>query len=187
MNSLTLPDLRIWNAGDKPTKDSFNKLADAFEFAAAPPELWIARVASLTTAPNNVMVPFDKVLLDNCAALGAPMWTSAQPTRLYCQLSGWYETMISTSWNSSADFFRRIQALDKNANGALTLSFARYETVSSGGTPIMVSEYPLFLTAGEYIELEIYADTASSQIVTQVTETPDYRFAASVHMKWVSN
>lgn len=186
MNSLTLPDVRGWNAGTVPNADLFNQLADGFEFAIAPPEVRVICKAALTTGPNYALVTYDTVVLDNCAAFGAPMWVTTLPSRLTCQVPGWYEILIQTSWTSSSSGDRRIHALTLNNNGGLNLNIARSETLATGGNPMIVSESPMFLRAADYIELIGYSDTASTQMVSQTSETPDLRFAATVVMKWVS-
>lgn len=190
MNSLTRPDPRSWYAGTAANATLFNQLADAFEWAIAPPELWILRVANFTMNQNGNLegvVPFDKVLIDTCATLGSPMWNSANNTRMVVQVEGWYEIMMQTTWNSSTDFFRRIHTLNVNWNGAVGLQTCPYETVSNKDFPVMVSECAKYLYVGDYLELQCYADTASSTLTRETFEgTNDYRYPAMVHMKWVS-
>jgi len=190
VNSLTRPDPRSWYAGTSADADLFNKLSDAFEWAIAPPELWVLRTTTFTMNQNTNLegvVPFDTKFVDNCAAFGAPMWNSANPTRMVIQVEGWYEISMQTTWNSSTDFFRRIQSINVNWNGAVGLQTCPYETVSNKDQPVMVSECVKYLYAGDYLELGLYADTASSQIVRETFEgTNDYRYPAMVHIKWVS-
>lgn len=196
MNKLALPDLRSWNAGDGVTAERMNLLQDMMEFAIAPPECKVIRKAtfSMGTASTAYAITFDNRIMDNVAAFGTGAWPSDTPTRLYARVPGMYEFHYSVRWNSALEGGRRFMFLNPDglSIGSAANWFGTTETIAAGGgdgNENQSGTIPWYMNTGQFVELGVFFDgagVASASLISATVESPDYRFAASIHMKWVS-
>lgn len=156
---MKLPTITKWSAGDQPDATLFNQVSYALDFALNPPQAWVVKTGAAQSIPVTTYTPisFSAIVLDTGAAAGdAPVWTAADPTKIYLWTPGWYDIEANVEWASSTAGNRRVLSVahmgvnkwrtDMRANGVMK------QRVS--GT--------WFINSGEYLQLNVWTDTAQS-------------------------
>lgn len=85
------------------TDVNFNtEVRDSYNLLLSPPSVGIDYSTS-QTIPNSAWtaVTFDTLLFDTLAT-DTPQWASGSPTKLTCQVNGWYEVVASATFNNPA-------------------------------------------------------------------------------------
>lgn len=184
---MKLPSTRKWSAGDQADASVFNEVSTALDFLANPPSTWV--VASGAThalaVPGSTFttVNLTASLIDTEVAAGySAMWTSANPSRVYAQTPGWYEVEANVQWLSVNDSARRLLMLVFTGSDGVARSKARTD-VASIGTMIQRLSYPLFMNAGEYVEMKVFTGGAATSLLAD----PGSNYLRNgIRMRWFS-
>jgi hypothetical protein len=185
--TMIIPRVERWVAGEQPTEVHFNKVKDLISFIQNPPEVHVVQRGTPQSIPNGVWtaITFTHAIRDTEAQYDAanPMWSVANPTRIYIRTAGWYSIEVFTSFASSADNNRRIQALGLNGNMTGTDMRGRFDSRNTSAHKNR-SAYDIFLEPGTYVELGVYQDRGSALSLND----PGYDGGrTSVRMKWSSH
>lgn len=137
----------------------------ALDFAMSPPEAWVVKSGtpqSISTINAWVPVNLTTVVIDTGAANGdSPVWTAAEPTKLYLWTPGWYDIEANVHWANSTDNLRRMMAVSHNG----TLRF-RNDIMARADMKQRLSGM-WFINAGEYLEMQVWTSTSQSLAADQ--------------------
>jgi len=106
------------------------------------------------------------------------IWTSGNPTRLYCREDGWYTAGggYEVQANSSAIMRRGIQVKLYNSGGTLHGILARNQTMDASGSSaylsIAIQTGHFYMHSGDYITVE--AETGAARTIQAATTTEHY-------------
>ena len=185
MNSLDIPSIQPWLAGDTVDENMMNEIQDALEFIMEPPECRLKKITnqSITTS-TWTPVAFDNLVKDKCAPFDAPMWSSSvNPERITIQVPGWYDVFYATQWDTATDEKGRIQALRTNVGGTSTNEVGRHDKWHQNERAYTLLEYPVFFNKDDYVELMVWHDKGRSTSILADTTSKRY---STLHVKWVS-
>lgn len=179
---MRLPALTKWSAGDQPDASVFNEITYAIDFMNSPPAGWVVAAAAqsipLTTWTS---LTFDTAVEDREADLNpaTPMWSNANPTRLYARTPGWYDIELFVSWPNTGTGTQRLQRLLPSP--LLGTAVARMDQINVNALKTR-NVYSMFLNAGDYVEAQVYTGTASSTATTAANNSE----RTGLRMKWFS-
>lgn len=185
--AVRIPQPRRWLAGDKPTDKDFNEVQYALDFLRNPPEVFVTQTVSqnitATTIANQFQIVMDTILYDREAEDNAalPFFKIADPTRITCQTSGWYEFDFAIHWAVAADTALRAMNLLVNSftgSGYATSEF-RNTSITGGMRTCCTTE--LFLNKGDVVQLNCWSDVVTSTAVGATLADQSY-----LHARWVS-
>lgn len=181
---MKLPTVTRWSAGDQVDVQFFNDVSYALDFAMKPPQAWVVKTATQSVTPNTwVPVSLNSIVIDTGAEAGdAPVWTAANPTKLYPQTPGWYDIEANVSWTSLVDNAWRILGIRHSGNDGIVRVKSRIDVASRGATKQRMA-HTWFVNGGDSIEMVVWSAAAAATTVT--TDTTN-SMRPGIRLRWFS-
>lgn len=178
-DTVKLPTVTQWTAGNQPDADMFNDMSYALTFAMNPPQAWVVKTGTAQAIPAATWttVQFSSIVLDTGAAAGdAPVWTSGDNTKLYLWTPGWYDIEANLEWASNTDGTRRLF-------GVAHMGQIKWRTdiLAKGNMKQRVSG-TWFVNAGEYLQAHCWTNTAQSLAADQGQNS----LRTGIRVRWFS-
>lgn len=161
MSNLAVPVPRTFVVGEYETASFFNaNVRDGLTFALNPPLASLYQTTATTSLSGWTLLSFDASTVDSYGGHSA----TTNPSRYTAQVAGWYLCSGEVCFSSSQTTGFRSAAFQ--VNGTRYLGSAQDLAASPDSTNIAPATTPIFLNAGDYVEMVGYSSVATSTVTS---------------------